>query len=143
MYEIGEYIRILRRKMGLTQSRLAEKLGVQFQTVSKWETAASVPDTMILPAIADALCVSIDELFGRARNGCAESASEEERVFLLKTYAQMYAPEAGRGISRSKIAIWNTNLRPFLKRIFRFLKERICVILESEQGSGIIIFPIG
>lgn len=95
MYEIGETIRILRRKNGLTQAQLADKLGVQFQTVSKWETAASVPDTMLLPSVADALRVSIDELFGRSRNGCAESVFEEERNFLLKTYAQMYAPEAG------------------------------------------------
>lgn len=42
--EINENLKALRKGAGLTQSDFAEKTGVHFQTVSKWERGASVPD---------------------------------------------------------------------------------------------------
>lgn len=53
-----------RRERGFTQGELARQLGVTFQAVSKWETGQSVPDTMMLAALAGALEVSVDKLFG-------------------------------------------------------------------------------
>ena len=38
---INEIIREKRRKLGLTQEQLAERLGVSRQSVSKWETGVS------------------------------------------------------------------------------------------------------
>lgn len=55
----------LRRASGLTQDALAEKLGVTYQAVSKWENAISCPDIALIPAISDIFGVSIDALFGR------------------------------------------------------------------------------
>ena len=55
----------LRRASGLTQDALAEKLGVTYQAVSKWENAISCPDIALIPAISDIFGVSIDSLFGR------------------------------------------------------------------------------
>lgn len=54
-----------RRKTGLTQEELAEKLGVTFQAVSKWENAKSAPDIFFLPKMADLFGCYIDELFSR------------------------------------------------------------------------------
>ena len=54
-----------RKKCGLTQEELAEKLGVSFQAVSKWETAKSAPDIIFLPMMADIFGCFIDELFSR------------------------------------------------------------------------------
>ncbi|MBQ9747810.1 MAG: helix-turn-helix transcriptional regulator [Clostridia bacterium] len=55
----------LRREHGLTQEGLADKLGVTFQAVSKWENALSCPDVTLLPELADIFSVSMDVLFGR------------------------------------------------------------------------------
>ena len=55
----------LRRAAGLTQDALAEKLGVTFQAVSKWENMLSCPDIALIPALADIFDVSIDTLFGK------------------------------------------------------------------------------
>ena len=60
----AENIKKYRTLRGLTQEELAAKVGVSGQAVSKWETNDSLPDTAILPDIADALDVSIDLLFG-------------------------------------------------------------------------------
>ena len=61
--ELGKKIRQLRFKAGLTQEQLSEKLGVSPQSVSKWETAAAMPDITALPLLAETFGVSIDELF--------------------------------------------------------------------------------
>ncbi len=65
--------------LGLTQEALGQRLGVSGQAVSKWETADGFPDPSLLPALADALEVSIDELYGRgtaSRERAAKIASE-------------------------------------------------------------------
>lgn len=55
----------IRKEKAITQEQLADKVGVSPQAVSKWELS-SYPDPQLLPAIADYLGVTIDELFGRA-----------------------------------------------------------------------------
>ena len=60
----NENIRRIRKEKGITQEQLADAVGVSAQAVSKWEIS-SFPDAGLLPAIADALGVKIDELFGR------------------------------------------------------------------------------
>jgi tellurite methyltransferase len=53
-----------RKELGLTQELLAEKLGVTFQAVSKWETGQTLPDTLLLPKIAHELHIGVDRLLG-------------------------------------------------------------------------------
>lgn len=62
---LAENILKLRKKMGLTQEGLAEKLNISFQAVSKWENAQTSPDIIMLPMLAQLFAVSIDTLFGR------------------------------------------------------------------------------
>ena len=64
---IGKNIAKLRKAKGVTQDELARFVGVTAQAVSKWENGG-VPDTELLPKIADYFNVSIDELFGKQRN---------------------------------------------------------------------------
>lgn len=58
-------IQRLRKKNGWTQEELAQRLGVTFQAVSKWENAKAMPDILLLPSIADHFSCHIDELFSR------------------------------------------------------------------------------
>ena len=60
---IGNNIKRLRQQNNLTQAHLAEKLGVSYQAVSKWENNRGSPDIQLIPQIADILGVSIDTLF--------------------------------------------------------------------------------
>ena len=61
--ELGLRIKELRIKHKLTQDDLANKLGVSFQTISKWETLVTMPDISLLPRISELFGVTIDELF--------------------------------------------------------------------------------
>ncbi len=56
-------IKRLRLEKNLTQERLATKLGVSAQAVSKWETSETYPDGALLVPLANELGVSLDELF--------------------------------------------------------------------------------
>ena len=61
---IGETITQKRKSLGLTQQKLAEKLNVSYQAVSKWENGTTYPDVTMLPQIAGILNISIDALLG-------------------------------------------------------------------------------
>lgn len=58
--KIGNQITALRKAKGLTQNDLGERLGVTFQSVSKWERGEALPDTAILPDLANVLGTTID-----------------------------------------------------------------------------------
>lgn len=62
-YVTGAMIRRLREEKNLTQHQLAEKLNVSDKTVSKWENNHGYPDISLVEALADALGVSVIELF--------------------------------------------------------------------------------
>jgi len=59
---VGERIAKLRKSHNMTQKQLADELSVTYKAVSKWETGAGLPDIAMLPALASALNVSIDEI---------------------------------------------------------------------------------
>jgi len=61
---LGNRISENRKRLGLTQDALAEKLGVTAQAVSKWENDQSCPDISTLPRLARILGVSTDTLLG-------------------------------------------------------------------------------
>lgn len=73
---LAKTIRQNRLRAGLTQERLAEKLGVSPQAVSKWESAATLPDITLLPELSALLGVTIDALF---------DTSEETRLKRIET----------------------------------------------------------
>jgi len=61
--KIGNKIRELRKKRGMTQEQLAESIGISFQAVSKWENGIALPDITLAPVLAGYFGVSLDELF--------------------------------------------------------------------------------
>ena len=64
---LGKRIIENRKLLGLTQDRLAEKLGVTAQAVSKWENDQSCPDITTLPKLAEIFGITTDELLGIVR----------------------------------------------------------------------------
>ena len=60
--EIGNKIMELRKKNGLSQEELAEKVGVARQTISKWELGETSPDLKQSKELSKIFKVSLDEL---------------------------------------------------------------------------------
>lgn len=61
---LGENIKNIRKSKGLSQEDLAIRLNVVRQTVRKWETGLSVPDSEMLIKIAEVLETSVSEILG-------------------------------------------------------------------------------
>ena len=64
---VGNEIVVLRKQKGLTQAELGERLGVSFQAVSKWERGETLPDTAILPDLAEVLETTTDYILSGRR----------------------------------------------------------------------------
>ena len=77
--EIANRLVQLRKKSGLSQEELAEKLGISRQAVSKWERAESSPDTDNLISIAKLYNVSLDELLKTDEEAEIPRAPEKEK----------------------------------------------------------------
>ena len=60
--KLGTRIALLRRSRGLTQTQIADRLGVTPQAVSKWERGLACPDLVCLDELSDLLGISIDAL---------------------------------------------------------------------------------
>ena len=63
----AEKLKAVRRQAGMSQEKLAEKLGVSRQAVTKWETEGGIPDVDNLKAISALFDISIDELLSNGR----------------------------------------------------------------------------
>lgn len=60
--KIGKLIAELRKEKNLTQKNIADELGVQSKTVSKWECGLGCPDLSLWPGLSDILGVDIIQM---------------------------------------------------------------------------------
>ena len=60
----AEKLKMIRKQAGMSQEKLAEKLGVSRQAVTKWETDTGIPDIDNIIALSKLFDISIDELLG-------------------------------------------------------------------------------
>lgn len=75
--KIGKLIKSIRIDNNLTQKEFAEKFGVTYQAVSKWENGKNIPDISILKHICDEYDINIDELL----NG--EKTKKQKKLLLV------------------------------------------------------------
>lgn len=73
---LGQRLYDLRRKQGLSQEQLAERINVSRQTVSKWESGQSTPDLEKLMALSELYSLSLDELVGKTSPSPAPEPTE-------------------------------------------------------------------
>ncbi|MBQ8334464.1 MAG: helix-turn-helix transcriptional regulator [Clostridia bacterium] len=77
MNTIGENIRNLRKKNDLTQEKLADFLGVTYQSVSKWECGVTCPDLSLIAPLTKLLHCTADELLGLTEDDTAHRTHDE------------------------------------------------------------------
>lgn len=72
--KIGKFIAELRKSKGMTQEKMAERLGVSNKSVSRWENGRNLPDASLFEPICELLGISLTELF------CGEKIENTEMV---------------------------------------------------------------
>lgn len=71
---LGRNIADRRKALGLTQAELAEKLGADTVTVSRFERGSHLPSLLRLERIADTLGLPLAELLSQSTNLCTDQA---------------------------------------------------------------------
>ena len=77
--KIGQFIKKKRKENNLTQKDFADKLGVTYQAVSKWENGKNIPDISILKQICDEYNLNIDEIL----NGETKKSKNNYTLLLI------------------------------------------------------------
>ena len=77
--QTGKLIADLRKKQGLTQQQLADKLNLSNKTISKWESGSGSPDISNLLVLADVLGVSVDELLRGELNAVENTEMNDDK----------------------------------------------------------------
>lgn len=85
---LGENLKSLRIRQGITQSELASEMHVVRQTVSKWEQNISVPDADQLKKLAEILGTDISSLMGIK---IEPDISEAQMVNILSVINEQFA----------------------------------------------------
>ncbi len=100
---LGETIVTLRKKQGLSQQELADRLHVVRQTISKWEKNLSVPDADALVRLADALDVNVPQLLGET---VTEDAKPSDIAVALTRINEQLAVQNRRRSRIWKVVAW-------------------------------------
>lgn len=92
---VGKRIRHRRWMVGMTQQQLAERVGIKFQQIQKYETGMNRVSASRLWDISSALSVPIDFFFEGLENGASEAAdttrpgdilADKEALELVRSY---------------------------------------------------------
>lgn len=151
---LGNQIRLNRRRMNLTQEQLAEKFGTSPQAISRWEIGATYPDIEMLPMIASFFETSVDTLLGVPEEEKKKFCAELQKSFEVAVRAKdvQRTIESMREIRRNLREyqsycfwglyheIWNARLFRDNKVLeeMRLLTEEIISVCPKDQHYAVI-----
>lgn len=85
--KIGKLIKEIRKKNNLSQQKFAEKYGVTYQAVSKWENGKNIPDILLLKRISDDFEIGIDGLLeGKASSDKVKGKNNNMLVLVVVVF---------------------------------------------------------
>jgi len=122
--KIGEFLKCLRKEIGLTQEQLAERFSVSSRTVSRWETGSNMPDVGMLVELADFYDADIREIIDGERK--SEMMDKETKETFLKV-----AEYASEGEKLNQSAVLYTALGVSITLC-------ICTLLFSSKATGLL-----
>ena len=80
--KIGKFIAECRKKQNLTQSQLAEKLGITDRAISKWENGRAMPDSSLMLDLCSILNISVNDLLSGEVIGMENNGKKNEQLLL-------------------------------------------------------------
>lgn len=152
--EIGNQIKVLRLRRGISQETVAQHFGITPQAVSKWERGVTTPDIGLLPELSAYFGVSIDELFALSDDTRMERIQnmlwdvryldtadvEASRDFLLKKGA--LEPENGR-VYELLADMENHIAREHQTKAEQYAKEAVERDPKLRNAHGELVYATG
>ena len=130
IYITGKTIKCLREKKDLTQTQLADMLGVSSKAVSKWETAKGLPDVSLIEPLANALGVSVIELMS---GNTVINKNPSSNILRSKFYVCPLCGNIIRTISSLLFFDSSTEISWFKASILPTLSFLVCFICKIEE----------
>lgn len=133
--QIGKNILQLRHAANVTQTELADFLGVTKASVSKWETAQSFPDIMLLPKLATYFNVTVDELLGYS-----PQLSSEQILNIHKELTQLFVvPDVSKAISICENYVKQYyNCYPLLAKISSIYMNHLPLFEDEDKRKQMV-----
>lgn len=132
--KIGKFIAACRKKNGLTQMQLAEKLNLTDRAVSKWETGKAMPDTSIMLELCEILKISVNDLLS-GEVVSMENYNEQLESNLLEMARQKEA--ADKRLLFLEYLIGGMGLAVFLTLVM------LAALVQMEDWMRIVLIVIG
>lgn len=140
----GGIIQRERTRLGLSQEKLAEQVGVSRQAVSKWELGDTMPDTDKLVPLARALGISVDTLLDHHPQETEETPKEIEEKkpgWLALHWYWIGVPLILWGATRVSAVFWAMSTVGFSLSVFVYLPYLILPL--SVLVGGVVLFIQG
>ena len=80
--KIGKFIKEIRKKENLSQKKFAEKYGVTYQAVSKWENGKNIPDISILKMMCAEYGMNLDDFLSDKKE-FSKFGKDKKTIFIL------------------------------------------------------------
>ena len=131
--KIGKFIAECRKKNGLTQMQLAEKLNITDRAISKWENGKSMPDSSIMLALCNELKITVNELLsGEAMAMTNYNESAEKNLLEMVKQKE----DADKRLLTLEIVIGTISIVLFLAMI------AIASYAEMQEGIRILMISL-
>ena len=124
----AQKLKEMRTRAGMSQEKLAEKVGVSRQAITKWETDKGAPDMDNLMALSDLFGVSVDELLGREARRQSEGYLYESVTEYDVADPKRYDMKLGgarrltvRGYEGEKLRVTKNGVKYWTPMLFVFL----------------------
>ncbi len=128
--KIGKFIAECRKKNGLTQMQLAEKLNITDRAVSKWENGRSLPDSSIMLELSKELKISVNDLLS-GEVVSVNNYDENLEKNLLEMVKQK--EESDKRLLRMEIVLGICCILPFIASVI------IVLTVPMEEWLGTVI----
>ena len=130
---MSKSIIVQRKKMGLTQEELAEKLDVSAAAISKWERGVSTPELSMVCKMADCFGISVDELLGRTN-----CLLQEEEKYSEKSMKQFDLASRKNIIAKYENKVGRVNLLDELVN----LDDRVIQLILRKLNPTTLVYVL-
>lgn len=159
-YKFGNRLYNLRCAAGLSQTEVANKVGVTNKSVSKWENGATKPSTNVLRKLADLFNISIEELLalreekkmpeiikivitGGPCAGKSTAMSWVQNAFTQMGYTVLFVPETATELITGGVAPWTCGTNEDYQKCqmkLQIEKEKVfCEAASSMAADKVLI----
>ena len=138
--QIGANIAAYRKRAGLTQAGLAEKLNYSDKAVSKWERGESVPDVLTLVQLANQFGITVNDLLADPNELPGNPGKLEKAMTQVSEKALKRKANKNVILALSSTLVWFVALLAFvLLSSFYFFEKYSCLLFFYAIPANAIV----